>query len=291
MTNCYILCDGGFGNRYGTLLSGLLLSDLTNSKPIVMWPENNWCGAGYDDLFSSSAEQMSFDYRTFFQTHNTVNVIHHNQFHQHLDAMHPDNFDLIQILLALKNTGHDLFYFNNSMPAWMSKETLIQQALPKAKLRRELEQRAQDIVAANTSNRAFLGLHIRRTDFGDQADQFESSWHKLIDQAGSTKVFVCSDDKVKEEQFAAQHSNVFYYAKTSYVEKLVPGDWSTPITDSFDNVWPYNIKRSRDSVLEAMVDLLILSQSNIVPSNTRSSFLGTATFFKQARMAGQSPAG
>ena len=49
----HIYCDGGFGNRFNGLISGLIFAKEAGLKPIVVWPRNNWCGAGFSDLLTS----------------------------------------------------------------------------------------------------------------------------------------------------------------------------------------------------------------------------------------------
>jgi predicted RNA-binding protein len=89
--------------------------------------------------------------------------------------------------------------------------------------------------------------------------------------------FVCSDDKATEDKFN-ELKNVLVYPKTSYVEKLVDGEWTTKIKDSEGRIFPYNVDRSKQSVIEAFIDLLILSRTNIIIRN-KSSFLGWAKIY------------
>ena len=56
MKKIYVHCDGGFGNRYNVLISGLFLAKTLNLHPVVIWKENNWCGAGFHDLFDVDQE-------------------------------------------------------------------------------------------------------------------------------------------------------------------------------------------------------------------------------------------
>ncbi|MEI6872422.1 MAG: glycosyltransferase family 4 protein, partial [Verrucomicrobiota bacterium] len=50
----HIYCDGGFGNRFNGLVSGLLLAEAAALKPIIVWPINNWCSARFSDIFENT---------------------------------------------------------------------------------------------------------------------------------------------------------------------------------------------------------------------------------------------
>ena len=54
MSNVIIYCNGGLGNRFGALISGLALAKSINKEPIICWSENNWCGCSFQDLFNTN---------------------------------------------------------------------------------------------------------------------------------------------------------------------------------------------------------------------------------------------
>jgi hypothetical protein len=51
-----IFCDGGFGNRYNSLVSGLALAEQCGLQVKVYWPKNESCGAGYHDIFETNLQ-------------------------------------------------------------------------------------------------------------------------------------------------------------------------------------------------------------------------------------------
>jgi hypothetical protein len=70
--------------------------------------------------------------------------------------------------------------------------------------------------------------------------------------------------------------------KTHFPEKLLAeGDWNASTTDSDGRRFPYNITRSEASVVEGLVDLLILSATTVL-STSPSTFLETARLFQAA---------
>jgi hypothetical protein len=86
---------------------------------------------------------------------------------------------------------------------------------------------------------------------------------------------VCSDDKATEDKFAAL-PGVITFPKTQYPEKREDGDWNKDTMDSDGRRFLCNVKRSRESIIEAFIDLLILS-------NTTISHGSSSTFFQLAK--------
>jgi hypothetical protein len=123
------------------------------------------------------------------------------------------------------------------------------------------------------------GLHLRKTE---NFNLKEESLYEQVLTTPAQRYFVCSDDQVTQEKFA-QLPNVCARAKTNYVEKLIPGDWYESTTDTDGRQTKYNINRNKQSVIEAFVDMLILSRTWIRPT-VKSSFLNFARYFAHANI-------
>jgi hypothetical protein len=77
----------------------------------------------------------------------------------------------------------------------------------------------------------------------------------------------------------AELPNCAVYRKTAFPEKLEDtASWQHWITDTEGRRFPYNIKRGAVSVVEGLVDLLILSRTEILVTSG-STFLATARLF------------
>ena len=127
----------------------------------------------------------------------------------------------------------------------------------------------------------FVGIHLRNTDFHDNEktkfDQIES----LVKRNSGINYFICSDDKELEERFI-KNDNAFAYPKVKYVEKLTDdGGWRDTVVDDDGKEYSFNIERSDESVIDAMVDLLILSKSTIL-NTSESTFLRTALLIQES---------
>ena len=126
----------------------------------------------------------------------------------------------------------------------------------------------------------FFGVQIRKTDFGSNGSD-DNNLYELIRDTEHKKFFVCSDDKDVEQRFGAL-PNVAIYAKRAHVEKLVEqGDWNSVTSDHSGRAYACNVNRSALSVIDAVVDLLILSHSQPLHTSN-STFLQTALLLKNA---------
>lgn len=276
MNKLYIQCDGGFGNRFNVLCFGLYLSKILNYSPVIIWPSNNWCGASFFDLFEK--ESLQFCERSSINLDNTINIVHENQFELKTFI----NINSIISIQQIQNLcqGKDIFYFNNLIP-WrlISEFDSFKNTIRDIKFKKEIVDTAERIIFENCQTHLFFGIHIRKTDFGDRSDSVEPQLMNIVQQNCEHKFFVCSDDEITENKFL-QNKNVFKYEKQDYVKKLLDGSWNSTIVDSNKNSFAFNVDRSKQSVVDAVVDLLILSKSTIISPDVGSTFMHTAKLLK-----------
>lgn len=278
----HIYCDGGFGNRFNGLVSGLLTAEAAGLFPVIVWPCNNWCGAKFSDLFENTEypvverELASYapdkeDFQ-FFMTED------------HLNLGVPNRSPLLTASLAdavsyLQTDSRSVYYHSPLIPPWLALDAVCAR-IRTLQIRDAIQKRAQSFIIENGLEQGFLGLQIRKTDFGPSGADDKSLWD-LVKQAADKKFFVCSDSAEVEERFK-QLPNVTAFEKKAYVEKLVQGDWNALSTDHSGRVYACNVNRSAQSVLDAIVDLLILSYSQVVKTSN-STFLQTALLLQAAR--------
>lgn len=277
MKKIYIHCDGGFGNRFNVLISGLYLAEKSNAIPVIIWNTNNWCGAAFNQIFDMEYEVIdNFNRETFFKEKNLSLIIHENQFSQPLDFISP--FLFVTVDEIVNHTGeNDIFYFTNLIPSWVENLSIVQ----KIKFNKGLLD-IVDSIRKQFNYISYHGVHIRKTDFYEHFNEDEI--YSKIKEDPQGLYFVCSDDKETENKFLTL-PNVFVYSKTSYVEKLNQnGDWNSWITDNNGNQFPFNVNRSASSVVQAIIDLLLLSHSEILNKNSSSTFLKTAMLLKKFRL-------
>lgn len=275
MSKIYLFCNGGFGNRFYSLLTGFYISYRVGRDPTVIWPVNNWCGAAFDDIFSSPlAFDQDIDYQALINSKTTVNVLHNNFFNPDISWIPAIHTPIEAIVGYIQSSEMPAVIGTDSLAPYVDHAVLKHGLMPMLRFRPELVERADRVLAQLPPGTKYYGLHLRKTDAHQYAN--EQRLLQIVDTNPDQTFFVCSDDAETEKLFA-QRSNVFTHAKDSYVEKLVNGEWRTEIVDSDGNRFPFNVNRPKSSVTQAIVDLILLSRSDLMYNQSNlSSFLTVA---------------
>ena len=278
MRSCYLFCDGGFNNRFNVLLSGLVLAKKTKTHPIIIWEKTDGCGAEFHDIFDNNHEiYHNYDFKTFFDNHDTMNIVHDNLFLRDISFRNTFSFNSIDEVIAyVDSDNRDIFFYTNLRPVWVDQNFMFSEILPEIPFKKELMDISQKILDDNAGNQTFHGIHIRKTDFPSYNANMESNLYKIVSENKYEKFFICSDDEETEKNFK-KNSNVFTYEKHNYTEKLVESlGWNDVVYDIYGRPFPFNMKRNKFNVIEAIVDMIILSKSNIIQTNMGSTFLQNA---------------
>jgi hypothetical protein len=284
MRSIHIYCDGGFGNRFNGLVSGLLIAKASGLNPIVVWPCNNWCGASYSDLFDTEAvvierELVSYvpdkDAFHFFMTEDHLNMGVVNQ--------SPLQMSSLGLAVAYINSSEKDVYFHTPLIPGFFEAADISAQINQLRIRGELIARAAAFMADRQLT-DYFGIHIRKTDFGTNGSD-DNGLFELLSNCPTKKFFVCSDDEGVEARFSSL-PHVSTYPKRAYVQTLLAGDWNTPTADHSGRVYACNVDRNAISVEDAVIDLLVLSHSQIVDTS-KSTFRNIALLMQTARKAAE----
>lgn len=252
----FIFCDGGLGNRLGALTGGLVTAELLDCEPVISWPQNNWCGCKFSDLFvpdicnntDNIFQIVEKNMQNIFILHeNQTNMILQHQFEHSLA-----NIDLVKTL------EQDIVYYHNKIAPFLTREQVVHR-MEKLKIKKNIYDKVNVFVQANNIDDSVTGLHLRKTDM---IGLNEEKFYKTVLANPQQRYFVCSDDFETEKKFA-QFPNVMIYPKRYYAKKLKKGDWRSSVQDTDGRPSKYNVARGSRSVQQAFVDLLILSRTNI----------------------------
>jgi len=275
-----IFCDGGFGNRYNSLVSGLALAEQCGLEVKVHWPINESCGAGYHDIFETNQQISDLKLSDLVGTLGNAYCLLHDTkgadalrvpFNSAYDYVSAEEFE--KKVLSLYER---VFYYPAILPGWID-GSCIRQEVAKLKLRSELMQQAELFIRECLCE-PFYGIHLRRTDLNVGLSDVEVQ--SLVIKFPSEVFFVCSDDPAAEAMATIQ-PNVRSRKKVSHVRrKNLEAGWQAPTEYDAGRVYFSNIRRGKDATLEGVIDLLVLSQSQIV------SFTGS-TFQSVARLIGE----
>jgi hypothetical protein len=279
MSVLYIYTAGGIGNRFGGLVAGLIVSKLLNKTPKIIWNPCNHCGAKMEDLFEGEILNYEFDgfnAAAFFeQNKEIVNIMPHDLLLKGLTYINPYNFYSYEHLLQSLNIEKDIFVNLCWIPDYLI--NFLPEVLNIVRFKQEYLDKAHQIINQNTDGK-FYGIHRRKTDF-DQGDVKDSKFLDMVKNNPDKKFFICSDDEETEKLFLS-YPNVFSHIKNNYTKKKnLNLGWNEKLDDAGNLIKDYsiyNVHIDKETSKSAIVDLLILSKSEIIITNQRSSFLQTA---------------
>lgn len=281
MKTLKIYCDGGFGNRFNALIVGLLIAKVGNFKPVILWPSTNWCRSSFQSIFKNEYEVLSDKMSSLKDSYDDhAFAMHNNCLNFPCSIAHPNSFNSIQNIVNYYNESNKNYfvYNNDAIPGYAYGDGL-QSIVKNLIFSDTITSSANEFVKSIDAN--FIGVHLRNTDFYDPHKPNFDSIYKLITDDVDNNYFICSDDEELETKFTLLN-NAFSYKKKKYVEKLTKdGEWRDVIVDEEGVEYPFNVERSDESVIDAMIDLLILSKSTIMHTSD-STFLKTALLIQQS---------
>ena len=261
MNKLFIYCDGGFGNRYGTLLGGLAVSSYYNLIPIVNWRDTSACRLPFHEIFDNKKIAVIDEP---LQNFTDCILMMHQDFVIGKNNYNINSFSGIESLPILDDDNY--VYNNNWIPDWMD-ENLIIQSAKTIPFKSSYFDISNKFIEENEIDEFTVGVHLRATDFDTIVPKFDKEY-KWIQNQQENKFFVLSDDKSTEEKFN-RLDNVIVREKNHYVEKV-----------NENSSWCDNVERTKESVIDSLIDLTILSRTNIV-INSPSSFLKTSLLLKK----------
>ncbi len=274
-----VLCDGGLSNRLNALLFALVLKRHFKHDWSISWPINNWCGAPLESLFVPPLPVDSHSLKHYRERSSALMLMQENQLdfpkprlvlHQHLPGLHA--------YAELLNRPQESVYFHNLIPVWADAAD-VHAAVRSLELAPDVAQRARAFCDTHAIDRQVIGLHIRKTDFGDRID--DEALFDEVSRSTQQRYFVCSDSADVNRRFT-QLPNCDVFEKTAYPEKVqAHAGWLHWTTDADGRNFPYNIERGAQSVIEGLIDLLILSRTEMRVTSG-STFLAMARLFQAA---------
>ena len=272
-----IFCDGGLSNRLNALIFALILKEKYRHKWELSWPVNNWCRASFQSLFSINISTNKNELTSYKKIENDYCLVMHENQCGFTDKIinfqsNLHNYADYEKLLSDKKP---VFYYHNLIPKFVTFSE-IQSGLSQLSIQREIHARASGFCMRNQIDDSVLGLHIRKTDFGNTVDDNELF---NVVKSSRNRFFVCSDDPDVNAKFS-NLPNCSVYEKSHFPSKyLNEKGWNEHTVDDQGREYFFNIERSQASIVEALIDLLILSKTTQVETS-RSTFLRMAIIFK-----------
>jgi hypothetical protein len=269
----HIYCDGGLGNRLLMMFSGLHFAKQANKEFIIHWPSNNWCGCNFNDLFDNKYNVTNFNLK-FLDTNilpvDCALLIHEVQIPFRSKRIQINSLATYEGMITSFITEKDILYYGNSLHNSL-KPDVVSNVVKELKINEDILKRVSQFKLEDT-----YGVHIRGTDFPEAPLITIPQMEQEIAEHPERKFFICSDQKDIEMSFLSKFGNTFIMEKKSYVEPLDKNQgWHGRITDDLNRSFNFNVSRSKNSVIEAFCDMLLLSKTKLYKTSN-SSFLKCA---------------
>lgn len=277
MKKLILFCDGGLGNRMNVVIGGMLLAKKLNREIVINWPVNQWCGVAFNTLFDTNeyhVDDTNINDLFAIYKDDAAFAIHVNQTNLQLKYVHDVRTYSIKDLQDISNEV--MIYYHNRIPEYHTEDEIINTLLS-IPIQPTISDRVVSFCILNDVNENVLGIHLRRTDM-----ELPPTTNEVITLASSNpnhRFFICSDDSDTENTLR-KLDNIITNDKHAYAEKYISGNWIQLMHDAEGRKTEYNMQRSEQSVIDAFVDLLILSKTNIL-IRTQSTFVQLAILYNK----------
>ena len=277
---------GGLGNRILGSITAYYFSRLLDKKLHIDWPEGNpGCLAGWHDLFTNSENVVN---SIVPQGKEDYYIVHDPQYFTdkknvitHRNRFAPISIDsLVKGILAIDDPSIDVIIQDDGAYVEELPNPILYKFFQEdLKIKKHILDTSHQFCYTNGINNKTIGVHLRLTDMthygvapgitsraGNREailEQYVLSIKNFLEKDPSTRFFVCSDDSEAERHL----HEVFKYSiithdKSEYVEKFHKEEGWGRMDTTGEDICRYNVSRSRISVIEALIDCLILSRTN-----------------------------
>ena len=270
----YILCDHGLGNRLASLIGGLTIAKRFNFSPIICWPTNNWCYAEFTDLFDLNFELADNNF-----SQSIVEQIQELGLQYFFISTFRDNristncmgFD------DIATANEDIIYSQCKIPKGKITSEDVISALSSLKIRKKILEKVHSFCSVNEITGQTIGIHLRKSDSNHIINDDEI--FEEIKNSPHRKYFICSECKETQNKFS-QLANVCVNYKDTEVKKITDAEWRDSVIDKTGKAVLYNIERPKEQIVDALVDMLLLSRTSI-NKRAKSTFLTSAQYYSR----------
>lgn len=281
--------DAGLCNKLKCLISGMRIADKIGEKCSVYWATSWQCGAEFEELFRTEIpilDKSLFDKlkkdAVICKTYNDFNkviagetiasnVIFDNWRFILIPGDVEENFAKIFPDKDTNGMSIDLEYEN--IPEKLRNDIL--KYVRKIKPVGTIEHDVNEIVIENDNFKNVVGIHARRAEFILTSDgrgkvstdeKFFARMDELLKEDENTKFFLATDSKETEDAF-----------RNKYGDKIL----SLP-----NKNWD---KASKESTINALMDLLLLSKTKRLLGTYMSTFSEMAWWFSGCKILVEIP--
>ncbi|MHA8108524.1 O-fucosyltransferase family protein [Aquirufa sp. A-Brett2-W8] len=260
-------CSGGIGNRLLPLSSCFELSHKLSRNLGLVWNKTDICHAEFNNLYSNEIKNfrlIDLDPSEVSIYSNVDYIVGDMNMYKDPSLFNLYNKAGIKNLSQLNEVFEDqkkyiIIYDNNLFLDFTDIQSFLKFLEPVNKIKNVIN----DFVSLNNINYNVLGIHARGTDFvDDKLDDYLSIINDYIKADNNCRILFCSDSRTWEVKVKDTFpNNVIVRKKNGYSKK-----------SNFFRGWSNNTHRSEASVIEGIVDIYLLSYTNLVVYNKHSTF-------------------
>ena len=283
MGKVIVYCDGGLGNRLNCYCNGVYLARALNADFQVWWPINRYCSIGFADIFESCVPIFNLNKRDILELDDYSLLGLDNFAGDGINNfINPELFFTEAGLLsavsdALASSTY-LVIFSPRILSQLDEKIFLE--YKRFSFRDEIDVAHEQEKNSLGLSGPYWGLHMRGGD-ARYSSHYYLFWRKIASLLPG-KVFLCTDDE-ELLGFFGKEKNIVTRKQIVLPEKIdSSAGWDSRTPDENGQILPYNVLRTKASVIDAVVDLLILSNSRILYTS-QSTFLGSAICLSRDR--------
>lgn len=271
---------GGMCNRLRPISTAVKLAQILNRELFIFWEPDFRCPINYNELFDNRhkfiyADDMlklencsicisPWDMKqedVIFGRSILKTLLHRTRI---TNKICPIGCDAVDNNIEAENLIlYSGYYFRQIERVEAIK--YIKNLIPK----KEIQNKINKYEKKYNINKDVIGAHVRGSDININVREYDRQFKK-IDK--NKKIFICSDDLEYEDYFIKRYKKrIIRIPKENYAFKM-----------NLDNEsWFNNTALNKESVKEGLIDLYLLSKTNIQVGFEGSSFLQIARILGQ----------
>lgn len=259
MKQILVYCDGGLSNRFGTVIGATWLANKLGASIKVYWPETKWCDCPLGDLITNY-DSINLNLGSLFNDNEISYYITHIPKNNLIPSTHPND------IFKVDFSPYTVIAYNaDYIPTFLFGTQDLYEIINSWNINKKILDVVSTFIEKYELDNTVRGVHLRKTDMSVRLD--ENYIEDVIRANEDQRFFVCSDDLETENRFK-KLDNVITFDKTHYVEKV-----------KSESNWEENVYRGKESVIQAFIDLLLLSRTTLTFKNPNSTFSLFAEIF------------
>ena len=262
VVNIVIIPTQGFCNRIRAMSSAFVLSKYLKSKCYVIWSKELGCNCDWNTIFLNDFESINLNdvkkTKYFFNPN-----IHTNEVLTNLSNLNDIEYLVIQ-------GGHEFKHPNQSLASFINEKSKFYKSL---NFSQAIVDKVKTVFKNNFDNQSPVGVHFR--DFietHDKADAYDFTKvstpeafihiiNSLLKSHPNTKIFLSTNsDRILK---------IIKHSIKNYDRQIITLDNNN------------KSRESNDGIVDAVVDLLLLSKCKYIIGTVSSSFSDEACFFNK----------